>query len=443
MATAVIMPKFEMAQETGTILHWLKEEGDPVQKGEPILEVETDKVTMEVEAPGSGILRGISAGSGDVVDIGQPIAYLVQPDEDWSPPAPEADRDRDATADTAPSPPPEKEEAPAGATPVARRMAREHGLDLAAVPQAADGERITKADVRAYLRRQEQEEALQGKVRAVPAARRLARELGVKLEAISGSGPRGRIQSADVQRLAEAQEEAGWAPFGKIRRTIPLSATRRTIARRMTDSFQQVPQFTTGVDVLMSRALAIVDDLNSGDEDGQRVTLTAFLIKACAWALTEHPRINVSFDEEQIIEWAEVNVGVAVAIEEGLVVPVLHQADQKGLKTIAAELDDLAARARARRLTPDDLQGGTFTISNLGMFGVDRFTALINPPQAAILAVGRVRKRPHVTEEEQVVVQPQATFTLTADHRALDGAMAARFLATLQRAVERPGHLLA
>lgn len=439
MPTPVIMPKFEMTQETGTILHWLKREGDTVQKGEPILEVETDKVTMEVEAPASGILRGISAESGQVVPIGTSIAFLVQPDEVWL--APDGVTEPTAAAKAERSTPPANVTPRPKATPVARRIAQEHGVNLESLSLSSDATRITKADVRTYLEQQSAGGMQAGKIQAVPAARRLARELGVELEVVSGSGPGGRIQSADVRKTASRQKEVQTEQQAAIRRTVPLSVMRRTIARRMTESVQQAPQFATSADVRMLRALEIVEDLNSNNDE-QRVTLTSLLIKACAWALACHPRINVSYDEEQLIEWAEVNVGVAVAVDEGLVVPVLRNADQKGIRAIAVELDDVAARARSRNLTPDDLQGGTFTISNLGMFGVDRFTAIINPPQSAILAVGRVRKMPVVTKEDQVVVEPQATFTLTADHRALDGAIAARFLATVQRAVEKPGLLL-
>jgi pyruvate dehydrogenase E2 component (dihydrolipoamide acetyltransferase) len=194
----------------------------------------------------------------------------------------------------------------------------------------------------------------------------------------------------------------------------------------------------------MSRALALVEDVRSrfADSDGPRVTLTAFLVKACAWALQRHPALNASLEGEHILEWAEINIGVAVAVEEGLIVPVIHGADELGLVEIATRLTDLTTRAREGRLRPEDVQGGTFTLSNLGMFGVDRFTAILNPPQAAILAVGRVAKRPLVIEDDRVVVRPMATLTLTADHRVVDGALAGGFLDELRGAIERPGVLM-
>lgn len=442
MATAIIMPKFEMAQEAGTVIRWLKEEGESVTKGEPILEVETDKVTMDVEAFSSGVLRGICAWPGDEVPIGQPIAYLVAVDEEWSPP----ERGAAQAANPAPASP-----SSLRATPVAQRMAREHGLDLSAVQPAKDGERVKKEDVRAYLDGRPLEES-EG-VRAVPAARRIAHEMHIVLESVSGSGPGGRIQSEDVRRAALLQtEEALPVPERQgpaVRRRTPLSSLRRTIARRMTASARDVPQFTVSLDVNMTRALAMVEDLNVSYEREKtvRVTLTAFLVKACAWTLKRHPEVNVSFEgsldrEAQLVEYSDINIGVAIAVEDGLLVPVLHQADRLGLRAIGQRLSDLVTREQTHQLRLEDMQAGTFTISNLGMFGIDRFTAIVNTPEAAILAVGRVQKQPFITEENDLVEQPRAEFTLTADHRVLDGAMAARFLATLQRAVEHPGLLL-
>lgn len=429
MPKSVIMPKFEMAQENGTISRWLKNEGDPVEQGEAILEIETDKINMEVEAPATGRLTGLKAGPGEVIPIGQVIAYIVQPGE------------------TLPA------EGPAGplteagprATPVAKRVAASHGLDLQSLPAASLNERMTRADVESYLTGQAKPEP--GKMAAVPAARRLARELGVDLSLVSGSGPHGRIQSVDVHRVAEAGQavvaipEAGPA----LRRRVPLTGMRASIATRLTASVREAPQFSAGVDVVMSRALAVIDDFRAtqAGSDTARVTLTAFLVKACAWALGRFPAINATFENDAILEWVDINIGVAVTVEPGLVVPVIHQADALSLSAIAARLADLTIRARAGQLRPEDVQSGTFTLSNLGMFGVDRFQAILNPPQAAILAVGRVARRPFVTaDEDRLDIHPIAEFTLTADHRVIDGALAGRFLADLKQAIEHPGLLL-
>ncbi len=429
MPVPVIMPKFEMAQESGKVLRWLKQEGETVIKGEAILEVETDKVAMEVEAPASGTLVGIRVGPGAVVPIGQPIAYILLPGEVW---------------EGAPGASPAT--SPAGApraTPVAERIAQAHGVDLSVVPGTGPGGRVTKADVEAFLAQR----AAEGKVKAAPAARRLARELGVDLRQVEGTGPGGRIQSEDVRRAADALRgavvpEAPARPA--IRRRVPLAGMRRTIAERMSRSVREAPQFTVSIDVEMSRAMAIVEDLAAWAEreGGPRVTLTALLVKACAWALRRHPALNATLEGEEILEWEDVNIGVAVAVPEGLVVPVIHEADRRGLMEIAQILEEKARRAREGALRLEDVQGGTFTLSNLGMYGVDRFTAILNPPQAGILAVGRVAKRPVVGGGDEVVVRPVATLTLTADHRVIDGAQAAQFMDDLRWVLERPGIML-
>ncbi len=488
MPIAVIMPKFEMAQETGTVGKWLMAEGDAVRKGDVILEIETDKVSMEVESPADGALMGIVAGPGQVVPVGQPIAYVVRAGETWVAPAaaPAAQPAVEAKPEPAPEtirrialPAETSTSQPAvAASPLAARMAVDLGIDLAAVAGSGPHGQVTKRDIEAHLRAADAPAAApeaphngmasaEGAVRAVPAARRLARELGVELAAVRGAGPGGRIQSADVRGFAAqraaaaaatpgaatgapaaapvAQPPAAPAPAGSpaIRRLLPLTSLRRTIAERMTSSVREAPQFTVAVDADMSRALAIVEDLKAGAaQDQPRVTLTVLLIRACAWALARHPEANSAFVDGQIAEWDQVNVGVATAIDAGLIVPVMHNADRLGMRAIAAQLADLAARAREGRLKLDDLQGGTFTLSNLGMLGIDRFTAILNPPQAAILAVGRTSKRPVVADDDRIEVRPLSTLTLTADHRVLDGASAARFLATIQQALEHPGMLL-
>jgi pyruvate dehydrogenase E2 component (dihydrolipoamide acetyltransferase) len=498
MPIAVIMPKFEMTQETGTVGAWLKAEGDFVHKGEPILEIETDKVSMEVEAPADGTLVAIAAGPRDVVPVGQPIAYLVRTGEAWPAPAMESAPPPAPASEPMPSPAPlpdreDKADAPPPhtvvASPVAARMAAELRLDLSAVTGTGLNGQVTRKDIDSYLNgtggapippTEAAAPPMVGNgfspdgaapVRAVPAARRLARELGIDLRQVRGAGPDGRIQSTDVRAfaagtaaaapsapvealpvavapapsaLAEATPTSMAAGSPAVRRMIPLTSIRRTIAERMAASVREAPQFTVSVDADMTRALAIVEDLKAGAAtDKPRVTLTALLIRVCAWALTEHPDANSAFADGQIAEWDEVNIGVATALDAGLIVPVVRGADRLGLRAIAGQLADLTARARAGRLKLDELQGGVFTLSNLGMFGVDRFTAILNPPQAAILAVGRIAKRAVVVDDDQVAVRPVATLTLTADHRVLDGAAAARFLATIQRALEHPGAMLA
>ncbi len=445
MAIPIIMPKFEMAQESGTIARWLKQVGDPVSKGEAILEVETDKITMEVESPADGVLAQVLAEPGARVPIGQPIAYLAAAGEAIAP---------------TPSPANAPAERAIKATPIAQKLAAEHGVDLSQVPGTGRDGQITRQDVEAFIAKQRsagQVEVGGGKVAAVPAARRLAGELGVALAQVSGSGPGGRVQSSDVARVAAAQREAGVparqaapAPASPsaergpaVRRRVPLSGMRRTIAQRMSQSTREAPQFNVSVDVDMSRALAVVEDWRTTQAEGQpKVTLTALLVKTCAWALRQHPALNAGFEDEVIVEWSDINIGVAVAMDEGLIVPVIHHADRLSLLEVAARLNDVAQRGREGRLTLADVQGGTFTISNLGMFAVDRFTAIVNPPQAAILAVGRATKRVVPGDDGQTRIAPMATFTVSADHRVVDGAQVGRFLSDLQRGLERPGLLL-
>jgi pyruvate dehydrogenase E2 component (dihydrolipoamide acetyltransferase) len=468
MPTAVIMPKFEMAQETGTVGRWVAEEGQTVAKGDVILEVETDKVTMEVESPANGRLAGICATPGQVVPIGQIIAYILKAGESLpqagplpaARPVPQAGSQ--AVQDKSAADKPAAAKTAAVATPVAARVAAAHGVDLAGVSGTGPQGRVTREDVEALMAAQTPTAApVSGKIMAVPAARRLARELGVDLAGVSGTGPSGRIQSGDVHRAAE-QAAVAAAPLliasstavaaiafpgmPTASRKIALTNVRRTIAERMAASTREVPQFTVSLDVDMGRSLDFIEELRTvaqGDPGAPKITLTALLVKACAWTLLRHPGANASFAGDHIVEWDEVNIGIATAADQGLVVPVIRNVDRLGLVAIAQQLVVLSGRARENRLRLDDIQGGTFTVSNLGMFGIDRFTAIVNPPQAAILAVGRVAKRAVVAEDGSLVARPMATLTLTGDHRVLDGATAAQWLNTLLKVLEHPGLLLA
>ncbi len=461
MATPVIMPKLEMAQETATVIEWLKKEGEYVEKGEPLLVVETDKVTVEIESPASGILAGVRVGPGDVVPVTQVIAYILQPGEELPeearvepappppppPPAPSAapppPPPPPAPSAAPPPPPPPPHAAAPPATPVALRLAEAYGVDLRTVVGTGPGGQITRADVEAALARREERPSPPpppDRVRATPAARRIARERGVDLKAVRGTGPRGRVQAADVLAFAAAPPAAP-APAPEV---IPLAGMRRTIAERMTASYQTAPHITFTVRVDMGSLESARARLNEEAEatGGPRVSVTALLVKAVAWALRRHPWLNSTLQGEEIHLLPEINVGVAVALDEGLIVPVVRQADRKGIAEIAAEVNDLVARAREGRLTPADVAGGTFTVSNLGPFGVEQFTAIINPPQAAILAVGATQREPVVNEAGEVVVRPVMRMTLSADHRIVDGAQAARFLVDLKGALEAPILLL-
>lgn len=388
MPVPVIMPKLEMTQETATVIEWLADEGQQVAQGDPILTVETDKVTIEIEAPASGTLAGLLAASGDVVPVTQVIAHILQPGEALPQPVVRpSDEPKSPLAFSGPQPP------------------------VPASGGTADG------------------------VRATPVARRLAREHGVDLEQLAGSGPRGRVQAADVLERATAAPPA----LAEGAQVVPLAGMRRTVAERMTFSYQTTPHIslTMRVDIGALEEARARLNARAQKHQGPHVSLTALIVRAVAWALKRHPYLNSTLRGEEIHLLSEINVGVAVALENGLIVPVLRGADQRSLAETALAVNDLTVRAREGRLTPGDVAGGTFTVTNLGPFGVEQFTAIINPPQAAILAVGAAQPEALISDG-QVVVRPVLRMTLSADHRIVDGALAARFLSDLRDALEEP-----
>ncbi len=460
MPVAVIMPKLEMSQETATVIGWIKGEGDSVAKGEPLLTVETDKVTVEIESPASGVLAGVRVGPDEVVPVTETIAFVLQPGEELAPDLDQYPGRSEGAKDEGARQEVTGRETAWPATPVARRMAADTGIDLATVSGTGPGGRINKAAVEAALAGRG-DGAPGDKVRATPAARRIAREQGTDLATVTGSGPRGRIQVADVLAQADVHDHA--PPAAVVRpdedvEVVPLQGMRRTIATRMQQSYQTAPHITLTVEVDMSATQALRQELNERAESRgytisagvPRISVTAILVKVCAWALQRHRWVNASLHGEDLRS-AEIhlkkpsNVGVAVALEEGLIVPVIHHADQLGIAEISIRLRDLTERGRQGRLTPEDVRGGTFTVSNLGMYGIDHFTAILNPPESAILAVGRIAKRSLVVEREggdELVIRPMLNVTLSVDHRVLDGAVAARFLRDVVDLLEHPGYLL-
>jgi pyruvate dehydrogenase E2 component (dihydrolipoamide acetyltransferase) len=447
MPVDVIMPKVDMDQETGTVVEWVKGEGEPVTEGEIILIIETDKVAIEVESPGTGILAGITVQPGDTVPIATTIAYILQPGEELPKAAPEAAPTPSSTRQAEPSAAGQNTVA---ATPVARNMAASAGLDLASIAGTGPGGKITRSDIEAALGASGVPAGDDGKVYATPAARRIARETGVDLSTISGSGPKGRIQADDVVAAPQAALTPVSAPphlaapTGQDVEIIPLQGMRRTIAERLTASYQNTPHVTFTARVDMSQFNSLRAELNERAEaTGEtRISATAIIVKAVAMTLTRHPMLNSALHGEEIHLHREVNIGVAVALEQGLIVPVVHHAAQKGVAQIAAEVKDLAGRAREGQLLPADVSGGTFTISNLGPFGVEQFTAIINPPQAAILAVGATQLEAVPDEGGQISARPIMRMTLSADHRVVDGAVAAHFIADLKAVLETPSLLL-
>ena len=424
MPANVIMPALELAQETGKVLRWLKNPGDRVGKGEAIVEIETDKVTVEVEAPAAGVLGEVSAQPGDVVPVGRTIALIFAPG---------------GTGVAAPAAPAAASAAVGSgavkASPLARRIAEQHGVDIAQVRTASG--RVEKADVLAYVERQKVASGNGAPARvaaASPKARRLAAERGIDLRELRGSGPDGAVLAADVPAAAAAAVRPAPAPAAA-----GVSNVWRIMAERMTASWTTAPHFYLVREVTVSRLVTWRD--RASKQTGMRLTYTDLLVKLVAAALAQHPRANVSWKDGSLVQHGEINVGLAVALDDGLVVPVLHRADTLSLAEIARRREDLVARAQAGKLRPADIQGGTFTISNLGMYGVDAFNAIVNPPQAAILAVGRITDRV-VAVGGQPTVQPTMVLTLSCDHRAIDGARGAQFIGALAELVEEPLALL-
>jgi pyruvate dehydrogenase E2 component (dihydrolipoamide acetyltransferase) len=440
MPTNIIMPALELAQETGKIIHWLKRPGDAVQKGEPIVEIETDKVTVELEAPASGVLRDVSAREGDVVPVGRTIAVVFAAGEAGAasvagPVMPAANA---ATTGAVPAAP---VAAGVKASPLARKLAEQHGVDLTRVRTASG--RIEKADVLAFVESQKgaaRDGAGARLAAASPKARRLAAERGVDIGALRGSGPGGAVLALDVP--AAARPAGAPAMPSAPRVSAPgagVSTVWRIMAERMTTSWTTAPHFYLVREVNVSRLVSWLD--RARKQTGAHITYTDLLVKLVAAAMSQHPRMNVSWRDGTIAQNGEINIGLAVAIDDGLVVPVIHRADTLRLAELVSRREDVVGRAQTGKLRPADIQGGTFTISNLGMYGVDAFNAIVNPPQAAILAVGRIADRV-VALNGQPAVQPTMVLTLSCDHRALDGARGAQFLGALADLIEEPLALL-
>jgi pyruvate dehydrogenase E2 component (dihydrolipoamide acetyltransferase) len=397
--------------ESGTIVRWLKSEGDEVEKGEPLYELDTEKVTQEVEADSSGTLLKILAGEGEEIEVGKAIAVIGEPGEDYSPPeSDDSDGEEEPAATAEAEQPAEKEEVSPEPQPEPQAAAqRENG----------------------------------GRVKASPLARRIARERGIDLASLSGTGPEGRIVAEDVERAekAAAPQAAPAAPpapaAGEVE-VVPLTGMRKAIARRMTEAWE-APAFQITMTADMTSAIrlreALVERMGEGDA---KPTYSDLLTKVCAVALMRHRAVNAVFAGDEVHLMPTANVGFAVAVPNGLVVPVQRSCETKTIPQIANERAELVERTRGGGLRQEDLEGGTFTISNLGMYGVERFVAVLNPPQAAILAVGAIEERA-VVRNGELAARPIMEMTLTCDHRTVDGATASEFLRTVEQFLEEPG----
>jgi pyruvate dehydrogenase E2 component (dihydrolipoamide acetyltransferase) len=395
VASEVKLPRLGQGMESGTVTKWLKNEGDAVEKGEPLFEVDTDKVTQEVESDFAGVLLKIALPEGEA-PVGQTIAFIGEAGEQVSAPEPQAAPQPEEVSDTKVS----------------------DTLKVSdTVPEAPPAPTSTN-----------------GRVKASPLARRLARERGIDISSLQGTGPDGRIVAKDVEGAQARPAGPGAVPSGDVE-SIPLTSIRKTIARRLTAAWQ-APVFQLTVTADMTRANELVARARELNPD-VRITVTDLLAKLCAQALMRHRNVNVQYSEDALLRFPTANVGIAVAAPQGLVVPVLRGVERLSLAEVATIRGDAVGRARDNKLTTQDFENGTFTISNLGMFGIEQFVAVLNPPQAAILAVGATLDTP-VAREGGISVRPVLAMTLTVDHRAVDGAEGADFLRTVKQFVEDP-----
>jgi pyruvate dehydrogenase E2 component (dihydrolipoamide acetyltransferase) len=423
MATEVKLPRLGQGMESGTIVKWLKSEGDKVEKGEALYELDTDKVTQEVEAEASGVLLKIAISEGEV-EVGRTIAVIGEQGEEV-----EVEPSEPAGNGSAGQEVPEDAQQE-GSSGRARQDERERGRRASAGDL---GEQVTE------IRQPSGDNG--GRIKASPLARRIARERGIDLSAVAGTGPDGRVVAEDVERTA-----ASGAPIAAPSQTLPvegvevqqLSSMRKTIARRLTEAWQ-APVFQLSVTVDMGRALELRKRLVELQDDGAvKPTISDLLTKVSAAALMRHRAVNALYKGDAVELYPTANIGIAVAVPNGLVVPVIQGCERKSIAEIAAARALVVERARGGKLQQSDLDGGTFTISNLGMYGIERFIAVLNPPQAAILAVGSIEDKV-VAVDGQPAVRPRMEITLTCDHRAVDGATGAEFLRDLKAFLEEPG----
>lgn len=414
--TEVIMPKMGDGMEEGTLLEWLKKEGDAVKAGEIIGNIQTDKATLELEAPGSGVLSGILIKEGETVPVGQAIAALLKDGEKlpggWGGDSSgkEASEGKESQASAAT----EESKAPSKA-------------ESTAAPMASDAAKSSSDD----------------RIKASPLAKKVAKELGVDIASLSGTGPGGRIVEKDVKAAATVKTADKVATVNAPSaedQTIQLNRLRQITAKRTTESKQQVPHFYVTVEVDVEKILALREMFEA--EESGKVSINDFVVKACALALRDMPQVNSAFQGTTLLQHGGVHVGIAVALDDGLTVPVVQNADQLSLRAISAKVKDLARRAKDNKLSLDELSGSTFSISNMGMLDVDNFLAIINQPNSAILAIASVRKKVVATDEDEIEIRSRMNITCSFDHRVADGAVGAKFINVVRDYLENPTRLL-
>ena len=436
MATNVLLPQWGMNMEDGTLTRWLVSEGDEIAEGQPLVEVETAKINSELESPASGVVYHIMAAEGSLVKVGELVAVIGEPGENPPRPDPEA-----AAPAGARRPRRRRDAQPTGAatrqvTPVARRLARDNGIDLEGINGTGPRGRITEQDVRAAI------EARQSRpqVQVVPRARMLARQEDIDIADVAGSGPNGRITVADVER-AIAERDAATARADAVGEIVPLTGLRKIISDRMTLSVSTMAQVTLTTEADVTDLLKLRESLTSDWRPHRMRPMDQdLIIAAVARALKAHPRLNAHLVDGNVLLLNEINIGVAVAVPDGLVVPVLRGADSLDLLGIAGEIRSLADKTRKNALGVDDVTGAGFTVTALSNYDIDAFTPIIDPPQVAILGLGRAVQKPVVVDGE-IVVRSMMHLSVTFDHRALDGVPVAEFIRTLKASLESPGEL--
>jgi len=435
----------------GTLVSWKKKKGDQVSAGEVLAEIETDKATMEWESPEDGTLTEIYVQEGGKVNVGDKIAFIGgQGEEAPKEEAPEQKEEKQPKpADQKKEKSQAETEKPAPAQKKEKETAPPQQKDVGAAVSAA------RSEGKQQEARPKEEKREEARVKASPVARRVAAELGVDLASVKGTGPDGRVTETDVRGAAKSKTvEAGVSPARKQPTRLPLQAgesarmqlsgMRKIIAQRLVESLGPVPHFYLTIDVNAGPLMEAREELKSAGEgaDAAKITVNDFVLKAAVQAAVKVPRVNASFDGDAVVQYADIDLGIAVAIEEGLLTPIIRAAQTKSLREISEVAKDLAHRARNKRMKPEEFQGGTFTVSNLGGMGIDSFSAVINPPQGFILAVGRITKVPVIDDCDKIVVGHRMSLTMSCDHRVIDGALGAEYLKELRHLLENPALLL-
>jgi pyruvate dehydrogenase E2 component (dihydrolipoamide acetyltransferase) len=443
----ITMPKLSDTMTEGTLVSWKKKKGDKVVAGEVLAEIETDKATMEWESPEDGTLAEVYIEEGGKVNVGDKIAFIGGEGEA----APAAEKKAEAKPEKTEEKQPADKKETAAKTEKPAPGAKEE-KETAPPHQKKSGQEDTKKSEQAKSAPAKDE----SRVKASPVARRLAGELGVDLAQVTGTGPEGRVTESDVRAAAKgagtpappstrkAEKQAGPAVRPGEGARIQLSGMRKVIAQRLVESKGPVPHFYLTIDIDAGPLMAARAELKSAGEgtDTAKITVNDFVLKASVQAAVKIPRVNASFDHDSIVQYADVDLAIAVAIDDGLVTPVVRAAQNKTLREISEAVKDLAHRARHKRMKPEEFQGGSFTVSNLGGYGVDSFSAIINPPQGFILAIGAIAKKPVVDDSDQVVVGHRMSICMSCDHRVIDGALGAEYLKELRHLLENPALLL-